>query len=119
MTIIESVNNIYSDIKKSVNKRSFDSGDILSILVNTMQLAEKYKDNGEKLSGRDKKHIVLKVIAKVISDLPIEEDIKDKVKFFVEFIAPMVIDMIIAASKSQFALNTKKKFREKCGACFK
>lgn len=119
MTVTESINSIYNDVKNGIVKKSFEGSDILAILVNTMQLTEKYRDEGEKLSGRMKKTIVLQVISRVVADLPIEGEIKKKVEFFVDFLMPVTIDLIVAASKSQIAINVKKKFKEKCLCCVK
>lgn len=116
MTIQTSIDSIYDGVKKSVVKKSFDAADAMNILVSTMQAAEKYKDDKESLSGRNKKIIVMAVVSRIISDLPIDDGIKANLKFFTDAIMPAAIDMIVAASKSQLAINAKKKFS---ACCFK
>jgi hypothetical protein len=110
MSLPTAVDHVYSNIKSSIDHKSFTAADSMSLVATLMQLAEAYKSaSAESLSGPNKRRLVLTVLDRFVNDLPIEADTKKQLQYFASVIAPAAVDIIIGASKSDLALNAKKK----------
>lgn len=102
----------------SLSKSNFllTQENITVVVINLMQLVDKYTE----LSGEEKKNIVIHVVKKIIKheidkDKIIEEEEKLMLTF-VDIFLPSIIDTLVSVDKKKIAIKIKKTFSS-CFTC--
>ena len=85
---------------------------ITTIVVNLMQLVEKYPD----LTGVQKKQLVIDVVNKFIKDNT-EGDEEEILLTFANIFLPTLIDTFVSVDKKKIVIKMKKTFSS-CFSCF-
>ena len=92
----------YEEATKIVDKNDLTVQNVVLLIANIMQFVEKV----EGIEGMEKKALVIDVLVKVIEESDLDEETEENLSNFIENSLPEVIDVIIAASKHKFDLNT-------------
>jgi len=119
--INESVSNTYdkyleSDIDKLYNdiiKTQIDGFDI-SDIVKIIEYSVKFMNKNKKLSGNEKKKVVIYCINKLIKELNISDTNKVLLLNTIELIVPNTIDIIVKIYKNKFSSKVKKLMKCRC-----
>jgi hypothetical protein len=111
----EKIENIlYNHISSIVEKTQIDNNNVIQVIVSLIQKVDSYK----KLSGEDKKNIVLKTIKKFCNDnIPNNTDQKVTIILFIDMFLPSIIDMLVSIDKRELVLKLKKGLKG-CLPCF-
>ena len=96
---------IYDELKKIIGNGEITRGNIIAILLSLMQLIESY----DKLSGKQKKAIILSNLYRFIDDKIENDQEKMELKLLVQVTLPSVIDTIISFDKKELVINIQKK----------
>lgn len=106
MSNLEIFNEIYEEAKELVEEKGLSLQNIVSITTKLMQMVERIHS----LSGPEKKKMVIDVLLKLIDESDVlDEETEQALQSFIEITLPGTIDIIIAASKNQFDINSVKK----------
>lgn len=97
---------IVNDLISIYQKRVIDVTTVIDLVTDLMQGVEKYKG----LTGETKKNIVMDVI----KFIAVSSGADSNVVWFIQFTLPYIIDVIVAASRSQLALNLNDKAYKFC-----
>jgi len=101
------VDGLYNTLSKSNSHLSKEN--ITIVVINLMQLVEKYPD----LTGEQKKHLVIHVVKKFIKDKTDKEE-EQVLLTFVDVFLPTIIDTLVSVDKKELAIKIKKTF----SSCF-
>lgn len=101
------IENFAQTLIESFKDKHIDENNIIDFVVKAMMLVETHK----KLSGQDKKNVVIKMLLRLTELTTLDENRKSSLKFLIETLAPNMIDTIVSASKGVLNLNKNgKKF---------
>lgn len=101
------IENFAQTLIESFKDKHIDENNIIDFVVKAMMLVETHK----KLSGQNKKNVVIKMLLRLIELTTLDENRKSSLKFLIETLAPNMIDTIVSASKGVLKLNKNgKKF---------
>lgn len=101
------IENFAQTLIESFKDKHIDENNIIDFVVKAMMLVETHK----KLSGQDKKNVVIKMLLRLTELTTLDENRKSSLKFLIETLAPNMIDTIVSASKGVLKLNKNgKKF---------
>ena len=101
------IENFAQTLIESFKDKHIDENNIIDFVVKAMMLVETHK----KLSGQNKKNVVIKMLLRLIELTTLDENRKSSLKFLIENLAPNMIDTIVSASKGVLNLNKNgKKF---------
>jgi hypothetical protein len=89
---------------ESFKDKHIDENNIIDFVVKAMMLVETQK----KLSGQDKKNVVVKILFRLVELTTLDNNRKTSIKFLIETLAPNMIDTIVSASKGVLDLNKSK-----------
>jgi hypothetical protein len=103
----EIVNEIYDNIKNIVTDK-LTASNIIIITINLMKIIEKYK----KISGNDKKTIVLDILKKVVNETIDDKQEKDILLFVINNTLPFVIDTIISIDKREIKIKMIRLYKK-------
>jgi len=101
------VDGLYKTLTKSDSPLTKEN--ITTIVINLMQLVEKYPD----LTGEQKKLLVIHVIKKFIKDITDKEE-EEVLLTFVDIFLPTLIDTLVSVDKKEILIKIKKNF----SSCF-
>ena len=105
---------LYNHILTTLNKTAIDNNNVIEIIVSLIQKADSYK----KLSGGDKKNIVLKTVKKFCNEnIPDNSDKKGSIILFIDIFLPSIIDILVSIDKRELILKLKKGLKG-CLPCF-
>ena len=92
----------YDAVKIQINVKKFKTTDLVKFAVLAMQVAEKYP----KLTGDEKKDLVIRLATRLVAELPkLSDEEKAALNLAIELTLPAAIDHIVYASKGQLSLN--------------
>lgn len=94
---------LYSAIKNHCQKSDIDTTTIVSITITLMQVIESYK----KLTGNQKKSIVLHTLQKYVNDEVVNLNNKIKILSFINKLLPPIIDTFISIDKQDIQIAIK------------
>lgn len=101
------IENFAQTLIQSFKDKHIDENNIIDFVVKAMMLVEIHK----KLSGQDKKVVVIKMLLRSIELTTLDENRKSSLKLLIETLVPNMIDTIVSASKGVLNLNKNgKKF---------
>jgi hypothetical protein len=101
------IENFAQTLIESFKDKHIDENNIIDFVVKAMMLVETHK----KLSGQDKKNVVIKMLLRLTEITTLDENRKLSLKFLIDTLAPNMIDTIVSASKGVLNLNKNgKKF---------
>jgi hypothetical protein len=101
------IENFAQTLIESFKDKHIDENNIIDFVVKAMMLVETHK----KLSGQDKKNVVIKMLLRLTELTTLDENKKSSLKLLIETLAPNMIDTIVSASKGVLNLNKNgKKF---------
>ncbi len=95
---------MYEEIKKAVGNGTLTPNNIIIILINLMQIADKYVD----LKGAQKKAVVLEAILQLIDSEIEDESEKEKFKQFVLLTLPSVVDSFVKLDTNKLKIKSKR-----------
>lgn len=99
------IENFAQTLIESFKDKHIDENNIIDFVVKAMMLVETHK----KLSGQDKKNIVIKMLLRLTELTTLDENKKSSLKFLIETLTPNMIDTIVSASKGVLNLNKNGK----------
>jgi len=103
------IDKLYNDIIKT-QKDGFDIADIVKIV----QYCVKFMNKNKKLSGNEKKKVVIYSINKLIKEIDIPDNTKVVLLSTIELIVPNTIDIIVKIYKNKFSSKVKRLMRCRC-----
>lgn len=103
------VDNLYATLSES--NLSLTKENITTIVINLMQLVQKYPD----LTGIQKKNLVIYVVKKFIEDKTDKEE-EEVLLTFVDIFLPTLIDTLVSIDKKEIVIKLKKTFSS-CFSC--
>jgi hypothetical protein len=109
----EYVKKIFDDVKKLFQDQKLDTSIVITLAVRAMELVEKVPS----LSGSQKKGIVIEVGKLMVDEMDLSDEDNAKVDVIIEVTLPIAIDLIVAASRGLFDLNTWKVRMQKLKCC--
>ena len=98
------VENLYEDLKTILAGTKLNSSNIVAILVNLMQLVEKYPQ----LHGQQKKQVILYSINMLIDDQNDNVEDTATLKLLVQSTLPSIIDTLVSIDKKQIQIKIKQ-----------
>jgi len=98
------IENLVQIVIESFKDKHIDENNIIDFVVKAMMLVETQK----KLSGQDKKNVVVKILFRLVELTTLDNNRKTSIKFLIETLAPNMIDTIVSASKGVLDLNKSK-----------
>ena len=98
------VENLYEELKEILAGAKLNSSNIMVILVNLMQLVEKYP----KLKGPQKKEVILATFNMLIDDQNDNVEDAANLKLLVQMTLPSVIDTIVSIDTKQVQIKLKQ-----------
>jgi len=101
------VDDLYNTLSK--NYFPITKENIITIVINLMQLVEKYQD----LTGEQKRNLVINVVEKFIKDKTDNEKEEVLLTFVGNFL-PTLIDILVSVDKKEIVIKLKKTF----SSCF-
>lgn len=101
------VDGLYNTLSKGDSPVTKEN--ITTIVINLMQLVEKYPD----LTGKQKKKLVIHVVKKFIEDKTDNEE-EEVLLTFVDIFLPALIDTLVLVDKKEIVIKLKKTF----SSCF-
>ena len=101
------VDSLYDSLSKI--STTLTKENITIIVINLMQLAEKYPE----LTGVQKKQLVIHVVKKFIKDKTDNEQ-EEVLLTFVDIFLPTIIDTLVSVDKKEIVIKLKKTF----SSCF-
>lgn len=101
------VDGLYNTLSKGDSPVTKEN--ITTIVINLMQLVEKYPD----LTGEQKKKLVIHVVKKFIKDKTDNEE-EEVLLTFVDIFLPTLIDTLVSVDKKEIVIKLKKTF----SSCF-
>lgn len=106
---------VYDEIDRMISKETINSGNIVNILIYTMQTVELLKN----IKGNQKKDLVMKIINKIIDKNVLDELEQKNLKFLAEMTLPSLIDTFISIDKKKLIIKSKKMFKNVFKCCLK
>ena len=105
---------LYNYIRSIVEKTHINNNNVIQVIVSLIQKIDSYK----KLSGEDKKNIVLKTVKKFCNDnIPNNTDQKISIILFIDMFLPSIIDVLVSIDKRELILKISKGIKG-CLPCF-
>ena len=98
----EFIRKVYEDAKLALNGQPLDSSTLLSLSITIMEIVEKLPN----LTGPEKKRVVIEVVKLMVDETELSEEDNAKVDVIIETVLPIAIDLIVAASRGSFSLNS-------------
>ena len=98
------VENLYKQLKEILSGAKLNSSNIMPILVNLMQIIEKYP----KLKGSQKKQVILATFNMLIDDQNDNVEDAANLKLLVQMTLPSVIDTIVSIDTKQVQIKVKQ-----------
>lgn len=105
---------IYDGIKGMIANKTFSSATFMLLIPRCMELAESLP----KLTGLEKKALVIEVLGKLIDELPMQDDDKKLLRMLILTVIPSTIDLIVSSSLGQFAINLYEEAEQEVTSCF-
>lgn len=102
------VNKLYQQISTVIGDKKVTSSSIVNILLSAMQIVEKCK----KISGEEKKSLVLKILKMVIDDTVDDQIEASNLKLLVDTTLPVVIDTLVSVDKKELHIKIQKCFKK-------
>lgn len=94
----------FSKLLDSIQEDDLTIANIINVITRSVEITEKYN----KLTGLEKKTMVLRMSVMAIKEANIKNEIEDALIDFVNTAGPSLIDTIIFVSKGKLAVNVKK-----------
>ena len=104
---------LYEQLKQMIGSGKVTSGNVVTVVVNLMQLVDKYPD----LSGHQKKGVILHVLNVVIDEQVDDDEQAGQLKLLVQMTLPTVIDTIVSVDKKELQIKVTKGLKKFC-SCF-
>mgnify|MGYP004001036451 CR=1 FL=1 len=98
------VENLYEALKEILAGAKLNSSNIVTILVNLMQIVDKYP----KLKGPQKKQVILAAFNMLIDDQNDNVEDAANLKLLVQMTLPSVIDTIVSIDTKQVQIKLKQ-----------
>ena len=103
---------LYNSLALLVGDTEITSTNVVLIATNLMQTVEKYP----KLSGEQKKNLLLHVLKKYVKD-KLDGSDEDNVLMFIDMFLPSVIDTIIQVDKKALVVSIKTGLKALFSCC--
>ena len=95
---------IYEELKNILSGAKLNSSNLTNILINLMQIVETYP----KLSGIQKKEVILASINMLIDDQNDNVEDSETLKILVKMTLPSLIDNLVKIDKKQLSIKIKQ-----------
>jgi len=103
----------YTEIHDNIDE-PLNVGNVISFMVLTMEIVEKYR----KMNGLQKKRLVLHICNRVVEETEhYSNETKESITSIINTIGPTIIDAIIFATKGKLILNAKNRLVSKLSKC--
>ena len=104
---------IVNQLKSGFNQYSINENNVIDYVMRVMNLVEM----NNKLSGFEKKAVVVEVISKLLDDAPnLTAESKTALKLIINVVVPNVIEAVVSATKGGTNINRVAVGDKKC--CF-
>lgn len=110
----DTVMKIYTEISTAIGDNQFTAANAIGIVVNLMQLAGQYP----KLSGVQRKAIVVDVVNRLIDERSNDEETKAQLKFLIQTLISPLIDTIISIDNKEIRIALEKGCKRAFPCCF-
>lgn len=101
----------YNTLVQAVKNQPLNADTMINVVTKAMQIVE----TAQSMTGPEKKQAVIALITKLINDsASLSADVKTAL---LALPYSTIIDTIVAATKSQFAINLENAIESKCGGC--
>lgn len=94
---------LYAELKNIIGKGEITSSNIITLVLNLMQVVEQY----ENLKGKQKKAAIIDVLNQLIDEKVLMEQETLKLKSLVHLTLPTVIDAMISIDKKEVEIKVK------------
>lgn len=101
MQVSALVDQLYTDLRKTILDKDVHAQNIISIVMKVMVLVQKVPD----ISGADKQAVVIQVIKRLVGEIQINEDDRAAIQSALDLFLPSIIDSLVSADHGALSLQ--------------
>ena len=107
----KAVDTLYVEFKTMIAGQTITASNVVSIVVNLMQLVERY----DTITGPQRKETIMRVLNKSLGDLYTPSD----VKIIIDMTVPVMIDTFVSIDKKKVMIATENGLKRLFSCCLK